>query len=230
MTDSTLVIDASHDAQPPPQASVHVGSTMGRMQGDEQQQDAVHAPAEMVGAVSAQTASETRLDVGPRVLDFPHAVTACVLKGYGACLIVTDTDSKRLAVLASDDGRLLTWIGSGVRDPARRRTLKSTVAAVLKPGGVQEEGHSDDRISEAEFNGPHGVCVGPTGAIFVADAYNQVIRRVSELRVEVCKIQPPPAPASVNAHAHKTCSPPPPRARTNTHTMHTLRVAVSPST
>ena len=42
-------------------------------------------------------------------------------------LVVTDTDSKRMAVMSPEDGRILTWVGSGA------------------------EGHSDDTIADVSF-------------------------------------------------------------------------------
>jgi len=71
-----------------------------------------------------------------------------------ANLIIADTSNNRIRKL-SPEGRVSTIAGSGIR------------------------GFKDGAASEAEFDGPVGVAVDKNGNIFVADAYNDRIRKIT---------------------------------------------------
>ncbi|MDC8759891.1 gluconolaconase [Janthinobacterium fluminis] len=58
----------------------------------------------------------------------------------------------------------------------RKVAPDGTVTTLAGGGGA---GFRDGRGRAAQFNGPLGVAVGPDGAVYVADAYNDSIRRVA---------------------------------------------------
>ncbi|MGB1606289.1 MAG: hypothetical protein ACPIOQ_76885, partial [Promethearchaeia archaeon] len=90
----------------------------------------------------------------PPILNGPHAVL--VTHGKVRCIVVADCWSNRLTLLT-------------------REGMELGVA------GVGSEGHVDSRMQDAELNGPHGLCKDRAGNIFVADAYNQCVRRLTPL-------------------------------------------------
>ena len=91
---------------------------------------------------------------GPVVLNGPHAVL--VANGKVRCIAIADC-----------------W--------ANGLTLVTSEGMVLASVGGRGEGHIDERIQRAAFNGPHGLCKDKFANIFVADAYNQAVRRVTPL-------------------------------------------------
>ena len=90
----------------------------------------------------------------PPILNGPHAVL--VTHGKVRCIVVADCWSNRLTLLT-------------------REGMELGVA------GVGSEGHVDSRMQDAELNGPHGLCKDRAGNMFVADAYNQCVRRLTPL-------------------------------------------------
>jgi hypothetical protein len=91
---------------------------------------------------------------GPVVLNGPHAVL--VASGKVRCIVIADCWANGLTMVTSE-------------------------GMVLASVGGRGEGHLDDRIQGAAMNGPHGLCRDKHGNIFVADAYNQAVRRVTPL-------------------------------------------------
>lgn len=69
-------------------------------------------------------------------------------------IIIADTSNNRIRKLAAD-GKVTTLAGSG------------------------SPGYKDGPGSEAQFDGPIGISVDKLGGVFVADAYNDRVRRVS---------------------------------------------------
>eukprot|EP00960_Hanusia_phi_P042877 755749-Hanusia_phi.AAC.2 len=94
----------------------------------------------------------------PVTLNGPHAVA--VLSGGISCIVIADCWANRI-LLTTREGMEFCAIGTGA------------------------EGHADDRVQDAAFNGPHGLCVNTRMELFVADAYNQAVRRVSAIRVNL---------------------------------------------
>ena len=71
-------------------------------------------------------------------------------------IIIADTSNNRIRKLSSDGTKVSTIAGSGVA------------------------GFKDGRAGEAQFDGPIGIAVDKHGNVFVADAYNDSIRRITE--------------------------------------------------
>ncbi len=74
----------------------------------------------------------------------------------GGNIIIADTSNNRIRKLSSDGTKVSTIAGSGVA------------------------GFKDGRAGEAQFDGPIGIAVDKHGNVFVADAYNDSIRRITE--------------------------------------------------
>src|SRR6266404_570379 len=74
----------------------------------------------------------------------------------GGNIIIADTSNNRIRKLSSDGTKVSTIAGSGVA------------------------GFKDGRAGEAQFDGPIGTAVDKHGNVFVADAYNDSIRRITE--------------------------------------------------
>lgn len=70
-------------------------------------------------------------------------------------IIIADTSNNRIRKLSSDGTRVSTIAGSGVA------------------------GLKDGRAGEAQFDGPIGVAVDQSGNLFIADAYNDSIRKIT---------------------------------------------------
>ncbi|MEK6325838.1 MAG: NHL repeat-containing protein [Acidobacteriota bacterium] len=73
----------------------------------------------------------------------------------GGDLVIADTSNNRIRKLSADGRQVTTLAGSGVA------------------------GFKDGPANEAEFDGPLGIAVDKQGNIFVADAYNDCIRKIS---------------------------------------------------
>lgn len=69
-------------------------------------------------------------------------------------IIIADTSNNRIRKIAAD-GKVTTLAGSGLA------------------------GHRDGPPGEAEFDGPIGIAIDKQGSVFVADAYNDRIRKIS---------------------------------------------------
>ena len=74
----------------------------------------------------------------------------------GGNIIIADTSNNRIRKLSSDGTKVSTVAGSGVA------------------------GFKDGRAGEAQFDGPIGIAVDKHGNVFVADAYNDSIRKIAE--------------------------------------------------
>ncbi|HXI92776.1 MAG TPA: NHL repeat-containing protein [Blastocatellia bacterium] len=74
----------------------------------------------------------------------------------GGNIIIADTSNNRIRKLSSDGTKVSTIAGSGVA------------------------GFKDGRTGEAQFDGPIGIAVDKHGNVFVADAYNDSIRKITE--------------------------------------------------
>ncbi len=70
-------------------------------------------------------------------------------------IIIADTSNNRIRKLSTDGTKVSTIAGSGVA------------------------GFKDGRAGEAQFDGPIGVAVDQTGNLFIADAYNDSIRKIT---------------------------------------------------
>ncbi len=70
-------------------------------------------------------------------------------------IIIADTSNNRIRKLSTDGTRVSTIAGSGVA------------------------GFKDGRVGEAQFDGPIGVAVDQSGNLFIADAYNDSIRKIT---------------------------------------------------
>jgi len=71
-------------------------------------------------------------------------------------IVIADTSNNRIRKLASDGTKVSTIAGSGLA------------------------GLKDGRAGEAQFDGPIGIAVDKHGNVFVADAYNDSIRKITE--------------------------------------------------
>ena len=74
----------------------------------------------------------------------------------GGNIIIADTSNNRIRKLSSDGTKVSTLAGSGVA------------------------GFKDGHADEAQFDGPIGIAVDKHGNVFVADAYNDSIRKITE--------------------------------------------------
>src|SRR5882724_5567637 len=74
----------------------------------------------------------------------------------GGNIIIADTSNTRIRKLSSDGTKVSTIAGSGV------------------------PGFKDGSAGEAQFDGPIGIAVDKHGNVFVADAYNDSIRKITE--------------------------------------------------
>jgi len=74
----------------------------------------------------------------------------------GGNIIIADTSNNRIRKLSTDGTKVSTIAGSGVA------------------------GFKDGRAGEAQFDGPIGIAVVKHGNVFVADAYNDSIRKITE--------------------------------------------------
>ncbi|HTF37029.1 MAG TPA: NHL repeat-containing protein [Blastocatellia bacterium] len=74
----------------------------------------------------------------------------------GGNIIIADTSNNRIRKLSSDGTKVSTIAGSGVA------------------------GFKDGSAGEAQFDGPIGIAVDKHGNVFVADAYNDSIRKITE--------------------------------------------------
>ncbi len=74
----------------------------------------------------------------------------------GGNIIIADTSNNRIRKLSSDGTKVSTIAGSGVA------------------------GCKDGSAAEAQFDGPIGITVDKHGNVFVADAYNDSIRKITE--------------------------------------------------
>lgn len=70
-------------------------------------------------------------------------------------IIIADTSNNRIRKLSTDGSRVSTIAGTGVA------------------------GFADGRTDEAQFDGPIGLAVDKTGNLFIADTYNDSIRKVT---------------------------------------------------
>jgi sugar lactone lactonase YvrE len=70
-------------------------------------------------------------------------------------IIIADTSNNRIRKLSTDGTKVSTIAGSGVA------------------------GFKDGRAGEAQFDGPIGVAVDQSGNLFIADAYNDSIRKIT---------------------------------------------------
>ena len=78
---------------------------------------------------------------------------------------------------------------------ANRVRLIAPAGFELGSLGSGEEGHADGPMEEANVNGPHGLCKDLYGNLYVADAYNHALRRLSDLCFMVTR---------TNTHVHKS--------------------------
>ncbi|HEY6802794.1 MAG TPA: hypothetical protein VI306_04365 [Pyrinomonadaceae bacterium] len=115
----------------------------------------------------------------------------------GSVYISDAGDSNRIRKL-TPDGKLVTFAGgdnslnspSGlaldqggnlyVADTGNNRIQKITPAGVVSTvAGTGKAGYADGAASSAEFDGPIGIALNAQGNIFVADTYNDRIRKIS---------------------------------------------------
>jgi sugar lactone lactonase YvrE len=73
----------------------------------------------------------------------------------GGNIVIADTSNNRIRKLSTDGTKVSTIAGSGVA------------------------GFKDGRTGEAQFDGPIGIAVDKHGNVFVADAYNDSIRKIT---------------------------------------------------
>jgi len=57
--------------------------------------------------------------------------------------------------------------------------IKASVGEVTTFAGSGTSGSSDGTGTEASFNGPWGVAIDGSGNLFVADVYNNLIRKIT---------------------------------------------------
>ena len=70
-------------------------------------------------------------------------------------IIITDTSNNRIRKLSTDGTKVSTIAGTGIA------------------------GFTDGRTSEAQFDGPIGIAVDKSGNLFIADTYNDSIRKIT---------------------------------------------------
>ena len=70
-------------------------------------------------------------------------------------IFIADTSNNRIRKLSTDGTRVSTIAGTGVA------------------------GFTDGRAGEAQFDGPIGIAVDPSGNLFIADTYNDSIRKIT---------------------------------------------------
>jgi hypothetical protein len=76
------------------------------------------------------------------------------------------------AIAIDGNGTLFVTDGNAIR----RITADGTVTTLA---GSQTAGSQDGTGSDAQFNGPAGIAIGPEGAVFVSDSGNSTIRKIS---------------------------------------------------
>jgi murein DD-endopeptidase MepM/ murein hydrolase activator NlpD len=143
-------------------------------------------------------------DGSPLIRDVAQPVQAGFADPFGIAIAadgsvyISDAgESNRIRKL-TPDGKLVTFAGgdntlntpSGlaldpngnlyVADTGNNRIQKITATGVVSTvAGTGKAGYADGSVSSAEFDGPIGVALDKQGNIFVADTYNDRIRKIS---------------------------------------------------
>jgi hypothetical protein len=95
--------------------------------------------------------------------------------GAGRVSLVTDQLDMPSAVAVAPDGSVVV-ANTGAHTVVRVDAESGRVSVIAGKAG--ESGNADGAAAEARFDAPVGVAVAPDGTIFVADTYNDRIRRV----------------------------------------------------
>jgi DNA-binding beta-propeller fold protein YncE len=102
-----------------------------------------------------------------------------------------------LALLAAASGQAVLVVGAGLNEPfavdfdraghtyiaemgGNRVSVLDASGALRVLAGTGEKGLSGDGgpAAQARFNGPHHLLIGPDGALYVADTFNNCVRRI----------------------------------------------------
>ncbi|PWT94504.1 MAG: gluconolaconase [Blastocatellia bacterium] len=132
-------------------------------------------------------------DGSPLLLSDPFGVAI----GNDGAVYISDAGEHNVIQKRSPDGKLMTLTGSNilntpsglaidtagsiyVADTGTNSIRKVTSdGAVSTIAGTGSSGYLDGPAYEAQFNGPIGVAVDPAGTVYVADSYNDRIRKIS---------------------------------------------------
>jgi streptogramin lyase len=118
-----------------------------------------------------------RMDLADGIL---HHVAGTGQAGFtgdgGPAASATFNGPKGIALGA--DGNLV--VADTENHAIRTINLKTGTIATIAGGGPNSEGGEGDggAASAARLNRPHGVCVGPDGAVYVGDTLNHRVRRI----------------------------------------------------
>ena len=112
----------------------------------------------MIGHIAGTGKKGYSGDGGPAVKGTFNGPKGIVLDAQGKNVYVVDTENQAIRRIHLPNGRLTTLAGYG-------------------PNG---RGFNGDHIiaGKAKFGRPHGICVGPDGAVYTGDTLNHRVRRV----------------------------------------------------
>jgi hypothetical protein len=122
-----------------------------------------------------------RLDLDDGTL---HHEAGTGAKGYsgdgGSALSATFDGPKGIAVTAQGDVVIVDTENQALRIIKRTSGQINTIGG----GGPDARGYGGDGgpATNAKFDRPHGVCIGPDGSIYIGDTDNHRVRRIYEAR------------------------------------------------
>jgi len=144
-----------------------------RLEGAPPAQSAQSAPARSTPRASAASDVPAASDAGAK----PAAAAPAAAAAPGRTTIVLDRDLREPFGVAFDAAGRTTYI---VEMSGHRVSVLDARGAVRVLAGTGTLGLAGDDgpAIEAQFNGPHHLLMGPDGHLYVADTFNNVVRRI----------------------------------------------------